>query len=83
MRLQFKRSVELNVLLQMHTTLHLVFKILKWPVALIGLPGMAVACWHRLSASFSGAYLPFSVGVGGMAFMTAFAMAMCRFVCRF
>ena len=40
----------------MHATLHLVFKILKWPVALIalvGLPGMAVACWNRLSASFT------------------------------
>ena len=53
----------------MHATLHLVFKILKWPVALIalvGLPGMAIACWNRLSASFSEAYLPFWIGVGGM-----------------
>ena len=53
----------------MHATLHLVFKILKWPVALIalvGLPGMAVACWNRLSASLSEAYLPFWIGVGGM-----------------
>lgn len=53
----------------MHATLHLVFKILKWPVALIalvGLPGIAVACWNRLSASFSEAYLPFWVGVGAM-----------------
>jgi len=53
----------------MHATLHLVFKIFKWPVALIalvGLPGMAVACWNRLSASFSEAYLPFWIGVGGM-----------------
>ena len=53
----------------MHATLHLVFKILKWPVALItlvGLPGMAVACWSRLLASFSETYLPFWIGVGGM-----------------
>ena len=53
----------------MHATLHLVFKIFKWPVALIalvGLPGMAMACWNRLSASFSEAYLPFWIGVGGM-----------------
>jgi len=53
----------------MHATLHLVFKILKWPVALIalfGLPGMAVTCWNRLNASFSEAYLPFWIGVGGM-----------------
>ena len=53
----------------MHATLHLVFKILKWPVALIalvGLPGIAVACWNRLSASLSEAYLPFWIGVGGM-----------------
>jgi len=53
----------------MHATLHLVFKILKWPIALIalaGLPGMALACWSRLAASFSKDYLPFWVGVGGM-----------------
>ena len=53
----------------MHTTLNLVFKILKWPVAVIaviGLPGMFKACCARLMASFDAQYLPFWLGVGGM-----------------
>jgi hypothetical protein len=53
----------------MHTTLNLVFKILKWPVAIIaviGLPGMFKTCCARLMASFDAQYLPFWLGVGGM-----------------
>jgi hypothetical protein len=53
----------------MHTTLHLVFKILKWPIAimaLIGLPGIFQSCCTRLLASINSEYLPFWSGVGGM-----------------
>lgn len=58
----------------MHATLHLVFKILKWPVAviaLIGLPGMAQACGARILASFDPEYLPFWLGLGGMLLLWA------------
>jgi len=53
----------------MHSFLHLLFNIVKWPIALIavlGLPGIAQACWTRLSASITAEYLPFWIGVGSM-----------------
>lgn len=56
----------------MHAILHFVFKVLKWPVALVavmGLPGMAQACWARILDSLKEAYLPFWMGVGIMLLM--------------
>ena len=56
----------------MQALLNLVFKILKWPVALVallGLPGIAVECWHQVSGAFSAEHWPFWAGVSGVALL--------------